>query len=977
MNIFDKPRAYEGDESYVFISYSHDSKKDVYKILHNLNNAGVRFWYDDSLEHGVNWKDNVREKILNAKAVWFFFDKYFLKSHSLKEEVLLVSASEKKYSPIYYSGKIYKDIYRDAIREDFDVDDEIEEIIKPFFKGDITAIINNKQSEFIDELVREAARYEAIGEKAIETYKKAAKKFVFIGKDSPFTKSLAYGIRNVFAEIDSKIERRYLSADKVEPLDKQLRIILSEVLANDYSGVIIRPVGEMSEKTFAVFKEICQNCPVIVCDIDITARQRKELGEDAPVFICSDFEDGGRKIGMLINRLCFIYGRVSTDIIICKGPKNITSAKERSEAIIREIKDESLEATKILTLDTLNKDEAYEQIVSFVEDEIDGNMQDKNLVMYAANDNIAYHFGKMIDKDMRLEKIQSYKRITLLGYDGILDSMGNSILEGTRFDYATIDAIPSRQGEIIAKALLATLNEEYEEKQVKVEPKLIQNLNYIPQSVHSLSYGLPLMKNAGLFIFDLDGTIADTETLHWEAYNILLQRKYRIQLKERDIKRYIGNSEISIYKMIEADYHICINDQEFLKERLKIYLQLVEERNLQPFRWIRDFQEMIDTNHVLLLTSQVPEVVDYLLTYWHLDQLIPKEWRISAHNGRITKKEVFANPFAYIPNDVNIKKGPVVVFEDSEHVANLASSFGHTVIGISHKYNKDSLKHCDLIINESVKNGLFVGLGGIDMVYFVDHMPPENDKIKTNKYKIMVGGPALNAAIACAKLGGSATLVTGIGNSPLSSVIKSECEKWDIKIVDIMPGKDMPNVSFVAIDMINSYRTIVSGQIECKNLKQLPSVFFDKFDYCLYDCNLLSYTKALVRQLSEHNIPLVLDCGSWKDNILYALNYADIAISSEKFVSPEHKDIFGLKEETQIKSVAKTRGGDSILYDDDNRNGEIEVAKLENVNTLGAGDVFHGAFCHFFYDCKDDFELALKRASDFASDYIKAISILD
>lgn len=82
MNIFDKPRAYDGDEKYVFISYSHDSKREVYKILHRLNNAGVHFWYDDSLEHGVNWKDNVKEKILNSEAVWFFFDKYFFQSQS-------------------------------------------------------------------------------------------------------------------------------------------------------------------------------------------------------------------------------------------------------------------------------------------------------------------------------------------------------------------------------------------------------------------------------------------------------------------------------------------------------------------------------------------------------------------------------------------------------------------------------------------------------------------------------------------------------------------------------------------------------------------------------------------------------------------------------------------------------------------------------------------------------------------------------
>ena len=154
-------------------------------------------------------------------------------------------------------------------------------------------------------------------------------------------------------------------------------------------------------------------------------------------------------------------------------------------------------------------------------------------------------------------------------------------------------------------------------------------------------------------------------------------------------------------------------------------------------------------------------------------------------------------------------------------------------------------------------------------------------------------------------------------------------------------------------------------------MKKLSSDFFESFDYCLYDCNLPSYTKSLIRQLSAHNIPLVLDCGSWKDNILYALNYADVAISSEKFASPESNDIFVLKKDYQIKCVAQTRGGDNIIFYDELEKGEIEVTKLDNVNTLGAGDVLHGAFCHYFFDCEEDFNVALSHASEFATDFIR------
>ena len=64
--------------------------------------------------------------------------------------------------------------------------------------------------------------------------------------------------------------------------------------------------------------------------------------------------------------------------------------------------------------------------------------------------------------------------------------------------------------------------------------------------------------------------------------------------------------------------------------------------------------------------------------------------------------------------------------------------------------------------------------------------------------------------------------------------------------------------------------------------------------------------------------------------------------------------------------IAVTRGAQSILGWDRGRRFEIEVAPVAAVDTLGAGDVLHGAFCHFFA-LKPDFESALRRASEIAT----------
>lgn len=267
-------------------------------------------------------------------------------------------------------------------------------------------------------------------------------------------------------------------------------------------------------------------------------------------------------------------------------------------------------------------------------------------------------------------------------------------------------------------------------------------------------------------------------------------------------------------------------------------------------------------------------------------------------------------------------------------------------------------------------NGLFVGVSGIDMVYLLDKLPAADTKVRTSDYNIMVGGPALNAALACAKLGGSPTLMTGLGLHPLANIVRNVCREHGIHIIDIMPEKELPNVSFIAVDLEHSHRTIVSGQKETNPITLHSEHIFRNFDYCLYDCNLISYTQKLVHNLSLNNIPLILDCGSWKDNISYALEYADVAISSERFISPDGKDIFDLQLVNNIRYAAKTRGHKSLIYSENGEFGEVAVHKLDNVNTLGAGDAFHGAFCYYHYHTLNNFTDALTHSCEYVGKYL-------
>lgn len=63
---------HEGSKPYLFISYSHKNKKDVFKILNRMNQDGYRIWYDEGIEWGTEWPTEIANHLVEAQAVLFF-----------------------------------------------------------------------------------------------------------------------------------------------------------------------------------------------------------------------------------------------------------------------------------------------------------------------------------------------------------------------------------------------------------------------------------------------------------------------------------------------------------------------------------------------------------------------------------------------------------------------------------------------------------------------------------------------------------------------------------------------------------------------------------------------------------------------------------------------------------------------------------------------------------------------------------------
>lgn len=93
-------KAYEGDEKYIFVSYSHADADIVYPIIERLNEEGYRVWYDDGIVPGSEWPENIAAHLDKCTTFIFFASPNSVASDNCKREVNFALSRKKNFFTI-------------------------------------------------------------------------------------------------------------------------------------------------------------------------------------------------------------------------------------------------------------------------------------------------------------------------------------------------------------------------------------------------------------------------------------------------------------------------------------------------------------------------------------------------------------------------------------------------------------------------------------------------------------------------------------------------------------------------------------------------------------------------------------------------------------------------------------------------------------------------------------------------------------
>lgn len=270
-----------------------------------------------------------------------------------------------------------------------------------------------------------------------------------------------------------------------------------------------------------------------------------------------------------------------------------------------------------------------------------------------------------------------------------------------------------------------------------------------------------------------------------------------------------------------------------------------------------------------------------------------------------------------------------------------------------------------------MKMGLFVGLVTLDFIYLAEHLPTSNQKIVAANSTIAAGGPVTNAAVAFAHLGNSATLMGVVGCHPMTQLMRSDLAECGVNLIDLDDKHpEPPSVSSIIVTQKTGERAVVSVNATKVQVEEnrFSTHILQDIDIVLIDGHQMTIGREIAKAARSRNIPVAIDGGSWKSGFETILPYTDYAICSANFQPPgcaNCDEVFAYLQSFEIPHIAITRGERSILFDTEDDRNEIEVSEIEAIDTLGAGDIFHGAFCHFILS--QSFTNALENSARIAS----------
>jgi sulfofructose kinase len=248
-----------------------------------------------------------------------------------------------------------------------------------------------------------------------------------------------------------------------------------------------------------------------------------------------------------------------------------------------------------------------------------------------------------------------------------------------------------------------------------------------------------------------------------------------------------------------------------------------------------------------------------------------------------------------------------------------------------------------------------VGLNATDTLLLLPHFPAYAGKVPFTHEILSPGGQVASAIVACAALGLRSKYIGTVGDDERGRVQMESLRGLGINLDHVQQRQNCANQSaYILVDQSTGERTVLWQRPECLRID--PQEITPEQITCARMLHIDGHDTAAVAHAAliarRAGMPVSVDVDTIYPGFDKVLPNVDYLIASSEF--PGHwtgeQDPFRALEQIQshfgMRVAAMTLGAHGALARVDGRFTYSPAYVVNCVDTTGAGDVFHGAFCY-------------------------------
>jgi sulfofructose kinase len=248
-----------------------------------------------------------------------------------------------------------------------------------------------------------------------------------------------------------------------------------------------------------------------------------------------------------------------------------------------------------------------------------------------------------------------------------------------------------------------------------------------------------------------------------------------------------------------------------------------------------------------------------------------------------------------------------------------------------------------------------VGLNATDTLIVIPHFPAYAGKVAFEEEILSPGGQVASAMVTCAHLGLRVKYIGTVGDDERGRVQLDSLRHTGINLDDVEVRKNCPNqTAYILIDRSTGERTVLWRRDDCLRLD--PASITPEKIVCARMLHIDAHDTPAVAKAAEiarqNGIPVMLDVDTIYHGFERVLPHVDYLVTSSEFPAQwtnEHdpfKALEMIQEEYGMRVAAMTLGSSGAMARVDGVFLYSPAFVVNCVDTTGAGDVFHGAFCY-------------------------------